>query len=79
MCHGRHRKTSGLSFVHFNRAFEISDRFYNGRGQIIYPNVYYFQYLLEKCEKKNPYLKFSFVIQYKASKFDFSKHLKSLF
>lgn len=33
-------------------ALEISDRFYNGRGRIIYPNVYYSQHLHEKCEKK---------------------------
>lgn len=41
-----------LSFVHFNSAFEISDRFYNGRERVICPNIYYFRYLHEKCEKK---------------------------
>lgn len=40
-----------LSFVHFNSAFEISDRFYN-LERVICPNIYYFRYLHEKCEKK---------------------------
>lgn len=36
-------------------------------------------YMKNVKRKNNPYLKFSFVIQYKASKFDFSKQLTSLF
>lgn len=36
-------------------------------------------YMKNVKRKKNPSLKFSFVIQYKASKFDFSKYLISLF